>query len=388
MSQQQVIEQIKAAERKEVALSDRFLTVAGKRFHYVWLYDHCLCPRCHHPSSLQKISDLSDRPELPKPSAVQFQDEQLIVDWDENPAHRSIFPLSWLLSRAYDPKPEPRLSPREKQLWDKAWLDANPPEWPEYGCCTFESWMNQLSTLGFTVLRKMPWEKLESFVSSMGPIYYLAQYGRYSTVKAIPNGQDLSLSAEGHALSFHTDITFLPTPPIVQLLYCVENEASGGSSTLVDGFRVASDFRQDCPHYFEILTQTPVTFWQLYQDWDYYVSQTTPIIKLNETGEVTNIFFSHKNLGLYLPFEQVERFYEAYYAFFRYITNKAYEYCFRMQAGDCLLVQNFRIMHGRKAFAASSGSRHLEVAYMDWNYFAGRRDFYQLKDLYFTHDDR
>ncbi|EGJ33825.1 MULTISPECIES: TauD/TfdA family dioxygenase [Moorena] len=367
---------------KELIQSDRFLTLDGKRFHYIWLYDHCLCPRCYHPSSFQKINDLSDRLELPKPKSVQFQDEKLIIDWDEDPPHRSIFPRSWLLSRAYDPKPEPRLSPREKQLWDKAWLDANPPEWCEYSNGSFEFWMNQLSTLGFTLLRKMPWEKLETFVSSIGPIYYLAQYGRYSTVKAIPNGQDLSLSAAGNALSPHTDITFLPTPPIVQLLYCVENEACGGESTVVDGFRVAQDFRQDHPHYFEILTQTPVTFWQLYQDWDYYVSQTKPIIKLNDTEEVTNIFFSHKNLGLDLPFEQMESFYEAYYGFFRYLKKPAYEYCFRMQPGDCLLVQNFRILHGRKAFDASSGSRHLETAYMDWNYFAGRQNFHQVQSFY------
>ncbi|NES43980.1 MAG: taurine catabolism dioxygenase TauD, partial [Moorea sp. SIO2C4] len=138
---------------KELIKSDRFLTLDGKRFHYIWLYDHCLCPRCYHPSSFQKINDLSDRLELPKPKSVQFQDEKLIIDWDEDPPHRSIFPRSWLLSRAYDPKPEPRLSPREKQLWDKAWLDANPPEWCEYSNGSFEFWMNQLSTLGFTLLR-------------------------------------------------------------------------------------------------------------------------------------------------------------------------------------------------------------------------------------------
>ncbi len=124
-------------EEKHLTQSDLFLTLAGKRFHYIWLYDHCLCPRCHHPRSFQKINDLSD--EMPKPKSVQCQDEKLIIDWEEDSPHRSIFPLSWLLSRAYDPKPEPRLSDREKQLWDTAWLEANPPEWTEYGYGTFAS---------------------------------------------------------------------------------------------------------------------------------------------------------------------------------------------------------------------------------------------------------
>lgn len=367
--------------KEEGDLSDRFVKIAGKRFHYIWLYDHCLCPRCHHPSSFQKINDLSDRSIFPKSKSVQINDQQLIIDWDEDTPHRSIFPLSWLLSHAYDHQPKQEFE-QEKIFWDRRWLEANPPEFSEFGINNFESWFKQLNTLGFTIIRNIDWSDLDAFVDSIGPIYYLAQYGRYSTVKAIPKGQDLSLSAEGHGLSPHTDLTFIPTTQIIQLLYCVENEASGGESMVLDGFRIAQDFRQDHPQYFEILSQTPVKFWQLYQDWNYYVSHTTPIIKLNETGTVTNIFFSHKNLGLDLPFEQVENFYEAYYAFFRYLENPAYQYCFRLQAGDCLLVQNFRILHGRKAFKPGSGSRHLEVAYMDWIYFTGKRDFYKVKHLY------
>ncbi|MEM9924057.1 MAG: TauD/TfdA family dioxygenase, partial [Cyanobacteria bacterium P01_D01_bin.50] len=365
-----MVELAKTKPRKQADLGDRFVKIAGKRFHYVWLYDHCLCPLCHHPSSFQKIRDLSDRTTFPKPKSLEITDEQLIIDWDEDIPHRSVFPLSWLLSHSYDPSPKQE-TVREKIFWDRGWLEANPPELPEFGVTSEESWINQLDTLGFTVVRNIEWSKLDTFVSSIGPIYYLAKYGRYATVKAMPNGQDLSLSAEGYGLSPHTDLTFIPTTQIVQLLYCVENQASGGESTVIDGFRVASDFRQDHPQYFEILSQTPVKFWQLYQDWDYYVTNTTPIIKLGETGEITHIFFSHKNLNLNLPFDQVEGFYEAYYAFFRYLKNPAYEYCFRLEPGDCLFVQNFRMLHGRKAFKPGSGSRHLEIAYMDWSYFAG-----------------
>lgn len=380
---------LKTNREKETNISDRAVEIAGKRFHYIWLYDHCLCPRCHHPSSFQKIHDLSDLAAFPKPKSVKFHEEKLIIDWDEDPPHRSIFPLHWLLNRAYDPKPEPKLSSRKKQLWDKTWLEANPPEQVQYSASSFEPWMKQLTELGFTVLHNLPWEQLEPFMSSIGPTYYLGQNGAYCTVKAIPKDRDKSLLAEGQDLSFstnglspHTDMTYLSTPSIVQLLYCVENQATGGESTLVDGFRVAEDFRQDYPQYFELLSKTPVTFRQFYQNWHYYVSQTTPILQLKDTGEVNKIFFCHKNLGLDLPFDLVESFYEAYYAFFRYLKNPAYEYSFRLQAGDCLLVQNFRILHGRKSFDASSGSRHLEISYMDWNYFAGRRDFYEVQSLY------
>ena len=395
MNPQQVIKPIK----ENVPLSDRFLTVGGQRFHYIWLWDNCLSPKCHHASSFQKIYDISnayskpsDHTKFPQPKSAYIQDEKLIVEWDKNPSHRSIYPLSWLWSHAYDLGAEadrvlPKLksSPnREKILWNRADLEANPPPLPNFASSTFASWIDQLDTLGFVILRNMAYEDLDAFVRSIGPIYQLARYGPYCTVKAVPNGQDLSLSYAGDALSPHTDLTFIPAPRIVQLLYCVENQAVGGESVLVDGYRVARDFREHHPSYFKILSETPVQFRQFYQQWDYFVSQTTPIIKLDEAGEVADIYFSHKNFGLNIPFEQMEEFYEAYTAFAGYLKNPAYQYWFRMEAGDCQLVQNFRVLHGRNAFDPSSGPRHLEISYMEWTYYAGLRDFEQVKPVYLS----
>jgi len=378
-------------EENLLTQSDRFLTVGGKRFHYIWLRDNCLSPKCHHASSFQKIYDISDRTEPPKPKSAYIQDEKLIVDWDEDPPHRSIYPLSWLWSHAYDLEPEsdrflPKLEspPRdEKILWNRADLEANPPQFPD-ASSPLVSWIDQLDALGFVILRNLAYEDLDAFVNAIGPIYELARYGRYCTVKAVPDGQDLSLSYDGDALSPHTDLTFTPGPRIVQLLYCVENQAVGGESVLVDGYRVARDFREHHPSYFKILSETPVQFRQFYQQWHYFVSQTTPIIKLDVAGEVSDLYFSHKNFGLNIPFEQMEAFYEAYTAFAGYLKNPAYQYWFRMEPGDCQIVQNFRVLHGRKAFDPSSGPRHLEIAYMEWMYYAGLRDFERVKPVYMT----
>lgn len=238
------------------------------------------------------------------------------------------------------------------------------------------------NSLGFVILRNIAYEDLDSFIKSIGPIYELARYGRYCTVKAVPNGQDLSLSYDGDALSPHTDLTFTPGPRIVQLLYCVENQAVGGESVLVDGYRVARYFPENHPDYFKILSETPVQFRQFYQQWGYFGSQTTPMIKLDPGGEVSDIYFSHKNFGLNIPFEQMEEFYEAYTTFAGYLKNPAYQYWFRMEAGDCQIVQNFRVLHGRKAFDPTSGPRHLEIAYMEWMYYAGLRDFERVKPAY------
>ncbi len=355
-----------------VTQQDHFLTISHRRFPYTWLRYHCLCPECYHPSSGQTIVDSSRYP-APRPASVQWIDDQLIIDWAETPPHRSTFPVPWLLDQSLDPPPAPP-TPRALSLWNRHQLARTNPEWPQYGS-PFCEWMEPLHTLGFVIIRGIPWEQLDPLVADIGPIHYLAGYPRYSTVKAVPQARDLSLSSDGHGLSPHTDITFIAGPRLVQFLYCVENQARGGESVVVDGFKIAEDFRGRHPEYFRILSTTPVTFSQRFQDWRYCFSHTTPILACSETGLVRDVYFSHKNLTVTLPFEQVDDFYAAYNTFFEYVKDPVYQYQFRLEAGDCLMVQNFRILHGRLAFQPQSGPRHLEVAYMDWSYFTARERF-------------
>lgn len=367
---------------------EQFLTVGGKRFHYIWLRDNCLCRKCRHSTSFQKLIDLTDRPSPPEPDSVVQTDTQLKITWKENPPHESIFPISWLLERAYD-RPatsakmhrELELLPREKLLWDRAGLEANLPQWQD-ASGDRSIWTNQLFTLGFTFLRNMALKDLDAFVSKLGTTYEQGRYGRFSTVKAVPGAEDLSLSPEGHTLSPHTDATYMHAQRLVQFLYCVENSASGGESVLVDGFRVAQDFRQNHPEDFQILASTPVEFRQFFEEWEYFFSHKTTILNLEPSGEVARIYFSHKNFNVDIPFDQMEGFYQAYGKFFGYLKNPAYQYWYRLEPGDCMIVQNFRVLHGRKAFEPHSGMRHLEVAYMPWEYFTGRENFHQVKYLY------
>ena len=368
-------------EVQEFITNKQGVVVNGKRFHYVWLRDNCLCPKCYDPSSRQKRYDLSDFVLDPQPFSVNLQDERLVVNWDEYSSHQSIFPLSWLLERAYDPKPEPEpLS--QHILWDRAWFDNHTIEWPDYWADTQkirQILSNHLSTLGFAVLRNVTIEDLETLLLSIGPIYEFAKFGNFSTVKPVPNSSnlssDLSMSSEGHALSPHTDFTYLNAPPLVQALYCVENDAYGGESIVVDGFKLVADFGKNYPDYFHILCNTPVKFKQFIDRWNYLFSRTSPMIKLNNKNEVAAIYFSHKNICIDLPYEKIDIFYQAYDAFLKYLNNPAYQYCYRLQKGDCLLVTNFRVLHGRKDFDSRSGIRHLEIAFIEWDYFQGLTNF-------------
>ena len=78
-----------------------------------------------------------------------------------------------------------------------------------------------------------------------------------------------------------------------------------------------------------------------------------------------------------MPFEQVEDFYAAYSAFMSYLKNPAYQYQFRYKPGECLLLNNARVLHGRTAFDANSGTRHLKVGLINWDYLIAKKAFNQ-----------
>ncbi|MGD1700283.1 gamma-butyrobetaine hydroxylase-like domain-containing protein [Dapis sp. BLCC M229] len=90
------------------------MAVKNKRFHYIWLRDNCLSEKSRHPSYFQKLYDFNKGKEIPKPKFVELTDKELIIDWDEHPPHRSIFPIEWLITYAYDQNQDGNNSKHQK----------------------------------------------------------------------------------------------------------------------------------------------------------------------------------------------------------------------------------------------------------------------------------
>ncbi|MDE5095348.1 MAG: TauD/TfdA family dioxygenase [Trichodesmium sp. St11_bin5] len=211
------------------------------------------------------------------------------------------------------------------------------------------------------------------------PNGFYTEGGHFYTVKSKPGANDIADT--GHALPPYTDYeSYMYASHLLQFLYF---KATNEDSTLVDGFRVAQDFQKHHPDYFQILVETPAQFQQFYTEWKYYHRRSRRIIELDIKGEVSGVYFGNSHACNWdIPFDKMEKFYEAYSQFFRYLKSPEYQYHFRSEAEDCLMIQNFQVLHGRTAFDANSGSRHLEVSYVAWNYFTGREIFRRFQHLY------
>jgi gamma-butyrobetaine dioxygenase len=149
-------------------------------------------------------------------------------------------------------------------------------------------------------------------------------------------------------------------------LHFLVNESTGGESTLVDGWRVLADLRAASPESFNTLCRVPVT-WQMFSD-DEDTKATAPIIQLDTSGRVRTFRFSNQlALPIQASFEDVDAFYSAYRRLGRMLDDPHYKFVFKTATGDLVTVHGHRVLHGRLAFDADSGARHLQDVYMEFD---------------------
>jgi gamma-butyrobetaine dioxygenase len=169
----------------------------------------------------------------------------------------------------------------------------------------------------------------------------------------------------------HTDNPYRDPVPTVQLLHCLRGAAGGGESTFADGFRAAAVLREQDPAAFACLTTTPVTF--AYSDAATVLRATGPMIGLDPRGRIRQIRFNGRSLTpVHLPAAQARAFYAAYRVFAGLVSGQAATVTARLSPGDCVIIDNTRILHGRAGFTDSGGGhhegagrRHLQGCYAD-----------------------
>ncbi len=91
-----------------------------------------------------------------------------------------------------------------------------------------------------------------------------------------------------------------------------------------------------------------------------------PILELAPDGELTAIRFNNRSLAAVtdVPFERMDAWYGAYRRLSEIVDDPAMQVVVRLEPGECLLLDNTRVLHARKAYAGS-GRRWLQGCYAD-----------------------
>ena len=329
-------------------------------FHYVWLRDNCPCPECLHPSG-QRLVDVLDLPEDAAPRKVTLDDRgELLIRWDAD-GHESRYLADWLRRHAYG-----QARPRHRRvLWDAGLKPLPEGKWGAISTdrAAEHRWLNGLLEHGFALLHGVP--ARPGTVAEVGDhigIVRTTNYGRLFDVISKPDPNNLAYTALG--LGVHTDNPYRDPTPGYQLLHCLIAEAPGGDTLLVDGFAAAERLRAEDPDGFELLARVPRPF--RFADAGSDLRAHFPVIGLDGVGAVKEIHFNNRSAApLDLAPELVEPYYAAYRRFARILGRPELTLTLRLAAGDLIVMENGRALHGRTGFDPNAGARHLQGCYVD-----------------------
>lgn len=217
--------------------------------------------------------------------------------------------------------------------------------------------------LGFFVLEQTPAAPgaLHEITSHFGRISP-TNFGALFDVRTEPLAIDLAYTPV--ALSAHTDQPYRAPTPGLQFLHTIVNDAPGGASTMVDGLAAADELACVDPEAHGVLCSLPVEF--RYDIGSDVKVRRAPMIDRSDDGAFRQLRFSPR-----LDFASLadRSTLDAYYRGRRWLAealnDPARQIEHRMKAGDTLVVDNHRVLHGRTSFDPTQGHRHLQGCYID-----------------------
>ncbi|MBT7330203.1 MAG: gamma-butyrobetaine dioxygenase [Oceanospirillaceae bacterium] len=346
------------------------LTIANNttRFHAIWLRDNALDDATKSSTNGQRLIALRDIDVSTYMSHAQVLAEALHVTF--MPEQKTVaFPLAWLAAHAYD---TPQAStkgwhPANQSLWDNNLMGHLPVA--DFDAVSsspqaLQAWLAGIARFGFAKLNGGPIKAgaLTQVVDLFGHVRD-TNYGRIFEVRVEEKPTNLAFT--GLALQAHTDNPYRDPVPTMQVLYCLESSAPGGDNVLVDGFNAARQLQQENPHGFDLLSRYCARF-EYAGEADACLQSKRPMIELAPDGQLQGIRFNNRSAAPFtnIPFEHMADYYAAYRRLGEIIDHPNSEVGFRLNPGDCFVIDNTRVLHARKAFSGA-GTRWLQGCYTD-----------------------
>ena len=201
-------------------------------------------------------------------------------------------------------------------------------------------------------------------------------FGRLFDIVVEPEAWESSQSSG--AQDPHTDDPYRYNPSGVSILHCVEPAGSGGESLIVDGFAVAEQLCDDDPDSFDLLSSVSIPFVRCRPD-DHdqgeavHLVAHAPVIAIDRDDEICGIRFHQRAMGpLDLDPAIMGDYYRALIDFGRRVNDPAAMVVLSLDAGQAIVYDNQRVLHGRTAFDTRGGRRHVRLCTIDRDQFHSR----------------
>ncbi len=334
--------------------------------HQNWLRERSIEPGQIDPTNRQRLFTPRDTAADLAVVSCSVDGDQLAVVFSDGHRARLSVPaieraLGWLVDEEEPPSPEPWTAP----------LDRFPyVDWNDIGWSVAEErtdavihFLDAFFRHGYVVLRNTP--AVEGTVRRVADrLGYLVgqNFGWVFDVRAEPSPTDLAYTAI--ELLAHTDEPYRRPAPGIQMLHCIHNEAPGGDSTLVDGLAAAEAIAAEHPAWHAALVETEVV-WRYDMGIDTVVNRGH-VLEYDRFGRYRQIRYNTKiDEPVVRPGLDLDAFYAARRWLSAWLNDPAHQVTFRLEPGDIMFMDNHRALHGRTAFDASQGRRHLQGCYIE-----------------------
>ena len=338
-------------------------------FPTIWLRDNC--PSGLHPDTHERLLDLLAIDETPVLISASLDGNTAVLEFADG--HISRLPIS--LMTAHRPgQPAVDAGDVPARLWRADHGAANIARHAAApilsGELALKNWMQDTAEFGLTIINHLQ-DRTDAGVEIAELIGFLRATNFGSNFEVVNKPDPNNLAYTSVALPLHTDLPNQEVPPGYQFLHCLANEATGGGSLFADGFAMAEDLRAEDPDAFRLLCHVAIPF--RFHDDSADIRVHRPVITLGSKGEVIEIRYNAHLAGIFdMPAEIMPAYYRAYRAYMAKTRDSKYRLTLKLKAGEMVVFDNRRILHGRDSFDPSTGFRHLHGCYVDRGEFFSR----------------
>ncbi|KAJ1102403.1 hypothetical protein NDU88_007453 [Pleurodeles waltl] len=337
------------------------------RFDFVWLRDHCRSKSCYNWKTHQRILDTASVDLNIKPTHVRLDGSTLHLTWPDG--HLTDYSLSWLMENSYEGHLK---KPRLQALWNaEVYQRAQVAPVPCQRVLETDEGLRELFDsflrYGFALVDGVPpTEEDTEHLARRVSLVRESFYGRSWSITNDFAREDVGFSND--ALDFHTDASNMQEPFSVILFHCLKHDGVGGRTVLVDGFHAACQIRKRNPEDWDILCKVPVRQEYIEMDEGTYMASDAPLLSVHRGAQEPYMIrynnFDRCSISS-VPYDVVHRWYRAHRSFTTEIRRPENQLFLKLNPGMVLLVDNWRLLHGRESF---TGSRRL------FGYFLFRDD--------------
>ena len=340
------------------------------RYHSTWLRDNSLDDKTRDKKNGQRLISISDIPvnTYIKSASLDKKGKSITLNFLPNKKKVQLT-TSWLEFHAYD----------KKQNNSKVWINSHLKTWSKatlkrVPIISYKSaksdkklllkWLKSLHSYGFAKMSGC--EKKSGTIRKIAKLFgYIREtnYGKWFDVKSKSNAVNLAYT--NLALKAHTDNPYRNPVPTMQILHCLKSSTKGGDSKVVDGFNAALRLKRENKSYFNLLSKYCSRF-EFKRKKNVHLKSHFPMIALSPDGELTAVHFNNRSIAPItdVPYHDMNNYYKAYRKFSNIIDDPAMALTFKLNPGECFILDNTRVLHARTAYSGR-GSRWLQGCYVD-----------------------